>query len=123
MTKAGHTLSATAAIASAAMLALPTGEASAFTLSAPSKQAVTSAPIENAQWHHGGGWHGGGWRAGWGPGAVFGGLAAGAIIGGALAAPYYGYGYGYGYPYAYGAYDGCWRRVWGYYGWRWARVC
>ena len=28
-----------------------------------------------------------------------------------------------GAPFAYAAYDGCWRRVWTGYGWRWADVC
>jgi hypothetical protein len=128
MSTFSYRLSAIAALISAATLALPADQASAFTLSASPEQTFTSTGIEKTQWHHGGGgwhgggWHGGGWHGGWGPGAVIGGLAAGAIVGGALAAPYYGYGYGYPY-YGYGPYGGCWRRVWGYYGWQWARVC
>ena len=112
-------LSAVAALIGAT-IAIPVDQAGAFTLSAPSTSPRAS--LDTVQWHHGGGWHGGGWHGGWGPGAVIGGLAAGALVGGALAAPYYGYGYGYPY-YGGGPYGGCWRRVWGYYGWQWARVC
>jgi hypothetical protein len=114
MSRSNYKLSAVAALVSAAMLTLPLDQASAFTLSA-SHQSFASAPVEKTWWRGGWGWRGGRWGW-WGPGAVIGGLAAGAIVGSALAAPYYGYPGPYGY-------GGCWRRVWGYYGWQWARVC
>jgi hypothetical protein len=34
-----------------------------------------------------------------------------------------GFDYEPGYGYDYSAYDACWRRVWGPYGWRWVNVC
>jgi hypothetical protein len=119
------------ALVGAATLALPLNSASAFTLSAPSREPA--AAVEKIQYRHGvgGGFHGGygyrggygyhhGWGGwGWGPGAVIGGLAAGAIVGSALAAPYY-YGPGYYGP---GYYGPCWRWVAGPWGWHWARFC
>jgi hypothetical protein len=100
------------------------GPAGAFTLSpeylpaAPADQlsiAVYREGVEAPKVEHvwcrwgcrGWGWRGGGWHGGWGWGgpAVVGGLAA--------AGPYWGGPY----------YGGCWRRVWGYYGWRWVRFC
>jgi hypothetical protein len=82
------------------------------------REGVDAPKIDNV-WYCRWGCRGYGWRRGWGWGApaVVGGLAAGAIIGGALAAPYYAGPY---YP---GPYGGCWRRVWGYYGWHWVRYC
>ena len=85
------------------------------------REGVDAAKVENVWWCRWGrcGGYGYGWHRGWGWGApVVGGLAAGAIVGGALAAPYYAGPY---YPGPY--YGGCWRRVWGYYGWRWVRYC
>src|SRR5271170_3427518 len=86
------------------------------------REGVDAPKIDNV-WYcrwgcRGYGWRHGGW--GWRGPAVVGGLAAGAIIGGALAAPYYAGGPYYGGP---GPYGGCWRRVWGYYGWQWVRYC
>jgi hypothetical protein len=103
--------STVAVLAGASMMALSMSPTSAFTLSTPTlNQADASSQISKVWW----GWRGGRWGW-WGPGAVIGGLAAGAIVGSAIAAPpYYGPG-----PY----YGGCWRRVWGQWGWRWVRVC
>ena len=100
------------AIAGVAMIGATMNEsASAFTLASPSigEQFSTAGHVDKVWW----GWRGGGgygyrgWGYrpwGWGPGA----FAAGAVVGGAAAAA---------------AYNGCWRRVWGPYGWHWARVC
>jgi hypothetical protein len=80
-----HTISL-AAFAGASMLALPTGSASALTLSSPSlEQQVTHAQLEQVYYRgvyrggYRGGYHGGVYRGGYG---------------------YHGYGYGYhGYGY------------------------
>lgn len=95
--------------------------------------------------YHGGGWggrgyYGGGYRrGGFGWGGAGAGLAAGLALGALAARPAYGYGYGGGYygggyaPAYYGGYGyapayyggGCYwkpRRVWGPYGWQYARV-
>jgi hypothetical protein len=98
-----------AALASAAIWTLTTGQVSAFTFASPSlEQPFASSQIDKVWWRggwRGGGWRGGGWGwrgAGWrGPGwgwrgGGWGG-GPGAFVGG-----YYGPGYGYG-P--------------GYYGW------
>jgi hypothetical protein len=113
-------------IGAAMSLVAAYGPASAFTVSpeylsaAPADQSTIAVYREGVDtpkvehvWCR---WGRCGW--GWGGPAIIGGLAAGALIGGALAAPYYGGPY-YGGPY----YGGCMRRVWGYYGWQWVRVC
>ena len=112
------------AIAGVAMLsATMSAPASAFTLASPSiGDHFSAGQVDKVWWGWRGGgwgWRGGwgyrpwgwgyrpwGWRGGWGwgPGA----FAAGAVVGTAAAAA---------------AYNGCWRRVWGPYGWQWARVC
>jgi hypothetical protein len=70
---------------------------------------VASTEPASAWWH--GGYGGYGWHGGWGhPGWGYG---------------YRRWGWGGGYGYGYGAYGGgyCLRRVWGPWGWHWARVC
>jgi len=57
-----------AALAGAAMLAISSAPASAFTLASPSlEKPVAAADIDHVfcRWHCGGGW---GWHRGWGPG-------------------------------------------------------
>lgn len=105
MSQRSSTTVAGAVLAGAAILALTTSAASAFTLAAPSPQKpALSAQVDQVRWRHG-------W--GWGPGAVVGGLAAGALLGGYYYGPrYYGYGYGPGY-YGPGYYGHCWRDDWG----------
>ena len=70
------------------------------------QEGVDAAHVDKVWWCRWGcGW---GWRPyGWGAPAVAAGVVAGAAVAAAATAP----------P------PGCWRRVWGYYGWRWARVC
>jgi len=112
------------AVGAAMSLIAACGPASAFTASPETLPAVQADQSTIAVYREGVDtpkvehvwcrWGRCGW--GWGPGAVIGGLAAGALVGGALAAPYYGGG-----PYY--PYGGCMRRVWGYYGWQWVRVC
>jgi hypothetical protein len=104
-----------AALTGAAMCALSLNPASALTIPAPTAdRLVAPAQVDKVYWRRG-------W--GWGPGAVIGGLAAGALLG-SYYGGYYGPGYAPGYygpgPDYYGA---CWRRVWGPFGWRWARLC
>jgi hypothetical protein len=125
-----------AVLASAAMLAASMEPAPAFTLAAPSlEQSVAAAQIEKAWWRR---W-GCGWGCGWGPLGIVGAagaLAAGAVVGTTVGVgraiagpPYYGpayYGPGYYGPGYYGpayGYGPCWRRVWGPWGWQWARAC
>jgi hypothetical protein len=56
-----------AALAGAAMLAISSAPASAFTLASPSLEApVAGANIDKVWWDHWHHWHGGG--PGWGPG-------------------------------------------------------
>jgi hypothetical protein len=98
-----------------ATITLPVDQAGAFTLSAPS--ALAPATLETVQWRHGGGWHGG-----WAP-ALSSAVSRPELSSAArwrLPIAVNGYGYPY---YGGGPYGGCWRRVWGYYGWQWARVC
>jgi len=109
-----------AALAGVAILAVTLSPAEALTLPGPSlAPPVAEAQIDKAFWRHGGGW-GRGRGFGWGAGALVGGLAAGALIGSYYGPGYYGYGPGYYYG---PGYDPCLRRVWGPWGWRWARVC
>ena len=59
-----------AALAGAAMLAISSAPASAFTLASPSLEKPVAAADINHVWCNGwgcGGWHGG-WHRGWGPG-------------------------------------------------------
>jgi hypothetical protein len=97
-----------AALAGVAMLGATMSEpASAFTIASPSMGEHFSAAghVDKVWWCR---WNcGWGWRRpwGWGPGAV----VAGAVVGTAAAAAAYN--------------NRCWRRVWGPYGWQWARVC
>jgi hypothetical protein len=91
-----------ATLAGAAMLAGSLGDASALTLPTPSLEQAYNASfqIEHAYWcrwgcHPGWGYRRWGYGGGWG---------------------YRRYGWGPGW-------GGCMRRVWGPWGWHWARVC